>query len=67
MDFTRCHIIQIGDSQTPVDLDTWHQLDHSSLFHVSCIGRQINPCAALCVSIFHSFEAGIANAISSFK
>ena len=29
---------------------------------------QINPCAAeLFVSIFHSFEAGIANAISSFK
>ena len=28
----------------------------------------INPCSAeLFVSIFHSFEAGIANAISSFK
>ena len=28
----------------------------------------VNPCAAeLFVSIFHSFEAGIADAISSFK
>ena len=30
--------------------------------------NRINPCTAeLFVSIFHSFEAGIADAISSFK
>ena len=41
----------------------------SSWFIQNCLtALRVNPCPAeLFVSIFHSFEAGITNAISSFK
>ena len=46
-----------------------HVFERFSLFYNLRRSKQeINPFAAeLFVSIFHSFEAGIANAISSFK
>ena len=35
---------------------------------VPCGDMSVNPCAAeMLISICHSFEAGIADAISSFK
>ena len=63
-----CQKWKVSVKQKFSKLSKQENLDVGDHCCISFICLAVNPCAAeLFISIFYSFKAGIANAISSFK